>query len=184
MEHANTGNLADQTELEQEIFQLMSQAFIRMDTADMHLMRRFGLTISQSWALVHLGDAKGRSLSELAHLLICDKSNVTSIVDKFEQDGLAMRERGKDGDRRYTRVILTQQGQQMRKTVMQARAYMIRERLRSLNKQELSQLHNALQQLATLLNTQYEKDEEAQIVEQAFEQHSTFEPTATLSNLV
>ena len=175
MEHANTNNLTERADLTQEIYQLISQSFIRIDTADMYLMRRFGLTILQSWALVHLGNAEGRSLSELAHLLICDKSNVTSIVDKFEQDGLAVRKRGKAGDRRYTPVILTERGQQMRKTVMQARAYMIHERLKSLNEQEISQLHNALQQLATLLHTQYEQDEEMQILERAFER------TATLS---
>lgn len=181
MEHAITNDLADRADLTQEIYQLISQSFIRMDTADMYLMRHFGLTISQSWALVHLGDPEGRSLSELAHLLICDKSNVTSIVDKFEQDDLAERKRGKAGDRRYTRVILTERGQQMRKAVMQARAYMIHERLKSLNEQEVNQLHSVLQQLATLLHTQYEQSEEMQIVERAFEQSDTFEQATTLS---
>jgi len=60
-------------------------------------MRHFGLTITQFWALVHLEDEEGRSLSELANLLICDKSNVTSIVDKMEEMGLAERKRGKAG---------------------------------------------------------------------------------------
>ncbi len=181
MEHANTNDLADRADLTQEIYQLISQSFIRMDTADMYLMRRFGLTILQSWALVHLGDLEGRSLSELAHLLICDKSNVTSIVDKFEQDGLAVRKRGKVGDRRYIPVILTERGQQMREAVMQARAYMIHERLKLLNEQEVNQLHSVLQQFATLLHTQYEQGEEVQIVERAFEQGRILDQATTLS---
>jgi hypothetical protein len=65
--------------LEQEIYRLISDAFIQLDTCDQQLMRRFGLTVTQSWALVHLGDPEGRSLSELARLLICDKSNVTLV---------------------------------------------------------------------------------------------------------
>ena len=177
MEHDDTSNPAT---LAQEIYRLLSQSFIRLDTADMYLMRRFGLTLSQSWALVHLGNPQGRSLSELAQLLICDKSNVTGIVDKFEQDGLAVRKRGKDGDRRYTRVILTEQGHHMRTVVMQAREYMIYERLKTLSQQEMLSLHQSLQQLATLLNTQYEQDEEAQIVERAFERSIPVEQNTAL----
>lgn len=166
MEHADMGNLA------QEVYQLISQAFIRLDISDINLMRRFGLTITQSWALVHLGDSEGRSLSELAQLLMCDKSNVTSIVDKLEEDGLAIRKRGKAGDRRYTRVVLTEQGHQLRHTTMRARAMLIRARLQDLAPQDIEQLYRSLQPLATLLTSQYEQDEETRIIERTFEQNT------------
>jgi DNA-binding MarR family transcriptional regulator len=162
MEHASTGGL------EQEVYQLLSHSFIRLDTTDMYLMRRFGLTLTQSWALVYLDNSEGRSLSELASLLVCDKSNVTSIVDKLEKDGFAARKHGKAGDRRYTRVILTDAGHQLRNAVMSARAAMVRERLQTLAPQDLHRIHHALQELATLLNSQYEQGEEPQIVEHAF----------------
>src|SRR5712691_6565963 len=103
--------------LKQEVYRLISKSFIDLDEGDRQLMRRFGLTVTQYWALVHLDDAQGRSLGELAHLLLCDKSNVTSIVDKLEEAELARRERGKAGDRRYTRVVLTARGQQLRNTL-------------------------------------------------------------------
>ena len=166
--------------LEQDIYQLISQSFIRLDTGDQHLMRRFGLTLTQSWALVHLADPDGRSLSELAQLLICDKSNVTSIVDKLEEDGLATRKRGKAGDRRYTRVVLTEQGRQLRKTIMIAREHMIQERLKTIDMSTLYTLHESLQQLAETLNTQFAQDEEAVIIEHAFEQSSA----ASLPNVL
>ncbi len=158
------------TDLKHDIYQLISQSFIRLDTADQQLMRRFGLTLTQSWALVHLADPEGRSLSELAQLLICDKSNVTSIVDKLEEDGLATRKRGKAGDRRYTRVILTEQGHQLRKTVMLAREHMIQERLKTIDLNILHTLHESLQQLTSTLTTQFVQDEEPVIIEHAFEQ--------------
>ncbi len=164
MEHAEMG------ELEQEVYQLISQSFIRLDTSDHLLMRRFGLTLTQSWALVHLAEPEGRSLSELAHLLICDKSNVTSIVDKLEEDGLAERKRGKAGDRRYTRVVLTEQGHQLRRSVMSAREYMVRKRLQVLNPEELYKLRDSLKRLVTLLISQFDNDKETQIIDAAFEQ--------------
>lgn len=167
------------TDLEQHIYQLISQSFIRLDTTDQHLMRRFGLTLTQSWALVHLAEPEGRSLSELAQLLICDKSNVTGIVDKLEEDGLATRKRGKAGDRRYTRVILTEQGHQLRKTIMIARKHMIQERLKTIEADTLHNIHQSLQQLTSTLNTQFVQGEEPEIIEHAFEQsHSAALPNA------
>jgi len=154
--------------LEQEVYNLISLSFIRLDMGDQHLMRRLGLTLTQSWALVHLSDPEGRSLSELANLLICDKSNVTSVVDKLEEEGLAERKRGKAGDRRYTRVVLTQQGHALRETVIRAREYMIRERLHNIANTDLRQLHALLQQVAQNLTAQYGRDEEAKIIEKAY----------------
>ncbi len=49
-----------------------------------------------------------------------------SIADKLEENGLAVRKRSKAGDRRYTRVVLTERGQQLRRAVIAAREYMIR----------------------------------------------------------
>lgn len=160
-------------DLEQEIYQLLSQSFMRLDTGDHQLMRKFGLTLTQSWALVHLGDTEGRSLSELAQLLICDKSNVTSIVDKLEDDGLAVRKRGKAGDRRYTRVVLTEQGHQLRQAIIAAREHMIRERFRPLNEHEQRQIHNALQKLTIMLKSQFEHGKETQIIQHTFAQYNT-----------
>lgn len=145
--------------LEQEVARLISRVFIHLDDSDRQLMRMFGLTVTQYWALVHLEDGEGRSLSELANLLICDKSNVTSIVDKLEAAGLAERKHGKAGDRRYTRVVLTQQGQQLRKSVMTAREHLVESRLRSLGIDELQQLNLSLQHVADVLQAQFDGNE-------------------------
>ncbi len=155
--------------LELEIYRLISDAFIQLDTCDQQLMRRFGLTVTQSWALVHLGDLEGRSLSELARLLICDKSNVTGIVDKLEESGLAVRKRGKAGDRRYTRVVLTAQGQHLRNAIISAREYMIKARLGVFKAHDLLKLYTSLQQLTETLRAQFEADEIPQIIENAVE---------------
>ncbi len=158
------------SELEQEVYNLISLSFIRLDMGDQHLMRRLGLTLTQSWALVHLSNPEGRSLSELANLLICDKSNVTSVVDKLEEEGLAERKRGKAGDRRYTRVVLTEQGHALRETVIRARDHMVRERLRNIASSDLHQLRTLLQQVAQNLTMQYNRDEETKIIEDAYKQ--------------
>lgn len=158
---------------EQEVYELISQSFIHLDTCDQQLMKRFGLTVTQSWALVHLENPEGRSLSELANMLSCDKSNVTGIVDKLEEVGLAERKRGKAGDRRYTRVVLTEQGHKLRRAVMAARENMVKERLGALKAPELDQLHHSLQRLVDLLQYQLDHNEVPQIIERSIEQSNT-----------
>jgi DNA-binding MarR family transcriptional regulator len=158
------------TRLEQEVTRLISRVFIHLDDSDRQLMKHFGLTTTQFWALVHLEDAEGRSLSELANLLICDKSNVTSIVDKMEEMGLAERKRGKAGDRRYTRVVLTPEGRELRNRSIVARERLIENRLGVLNRDILYQLFSPLQQLADALQTQFDNNDVVDIIEASIDQ--------------
>ncbi len=134
----------ERLELEKEVSQFLAQSFLELDEGERQLMKRFGLTLTQYWALVHLKNEEGRSLSELADLLICDKSNVTSVVDKLEESGLAERKRGKAGDRRYIRVVLTPQ-------------------------EILQQLREPLQQLARTLQAQFKNNEVPTMIENSIE---------------
>jgi len=159
------------TQIELEIARLVSSVFIHLDECDRQITRRFGLTTTQYWALVHLEDPQGRSLSELAALLICDKSNVTSVVDKLEEVGLAERKRGKAGDRRYTRVVLTGEGQALRRQVKAAREHIIFTRLRPLGTASLQQLYETLQQFHSLLGAQFTSGEVPALIEHAINQN-------------
>jgi DNA-binding MarR family transcriptional regulator len=156
-------------ELEREISQYITQAFLELDDGEQQLMKRFGLTLTQYWALVHLNDAEGRSLSELADLLICDKSNMTSVVDKLEERGLAERNRGKAGDRRYIRVVLTPEGKQLRNVLMFVQDHFLSLRLQSINVENLQQLREPLRQLASTLQAQSRKNEVSNMLEHAIE---------------
>lgn len=132
-------------------YQLLSQAFIELDDGDRRFLRLltptlpgvlddYLLTIPHFWALVHLGRPEGRTMAELATLLICDKSNVTPIVDKLEQLGWAERVRGKAGDRRYTRVVLSEIGRAVRRRVVHAHDLWVKQRLSVLNSVQLDDL--------------------------------------------
>lgn len=136
-------------------YRLLSQAFIELDDGDRRFLRLltpllpgvpddYTLTIPHFWALVHLGEPEGRTMAELATLLICDKSNVTPIVDKLEQLAWAGRIRGKAGDRRYTRVVLTNAGRAVRGHVMRAHDAWVKRRLSALDDAQLDQLTELL----------------------------------------
>jgi len=159
----------ERLELEQEISQFLAQSFLELDEGERQLMKPFGLTLTQYWALVHLKNEEGRSLSELADLLICDKSNVTSVVDKLEESGLAVRKRGKAGDRRYIRVVLTPQGQQLRSILIATQERLLRMRFQALDVEILQQLREPLKQLASILQAQFKNNEVATMIENSIE---------------
>lgn len=163
--HMNKVDDTERLELEKEISQFLAQSFLELDEGERQLMKRFGLTLTQYWALVHLKNEEGRSLSELADLLICDKSNVTSIVDKFEESGLAERQPGKNGDRRYIRVVLTPQGQQLRTVLIAAQERLLEMRFQSLTVEALQKLREPLQQLASTLQAQFKNNEIPTLIE-------------------
>lgn len=159
-------------QVELEISQLIASIFINLDESDRQLTKRFGLTITQYWALIHLEHPEGHSLGELAALLICDKSNITSVVDKLEAAGLAERQQGKAGDRRYTRVVLTRQGQQLRRQVKAARTHIITTRLQPIGQEALGRLAQLLHQVDALFKAQFASgDGPALIVQAIAQQH-------------
>src|SRR5260221_1466407 len=111
------------------------------------------LTIPHFWALVHLGVPGGRAMVELAEVLLCDKSNVTAIVDKLEERGWATRVRGKAGDRRFTSVVLTAEGERVRELVVRAHDEWVNTRFAGLTEAQLSQIAAVLDVLRPGLQT-------------------------------
>jgi DNA-binding MarR family transcriptional regulator len=148
------------------VYHLLSQAFIEMDAGDKRFLAAlspvtrigrdaaspddagdnddYALTNPHFWALVHLEPDDGRTMAELARLLICDKSNVTKIVDKLEDLGWAQRMPGKGGDRRYMRVVLTAEGRGVRERVIAAHAEWVHRRFSVFTPEQLEQLEALL----------------------------------------
>jgi DNA-binding MarR family transcriptional regulator len=82
--------------------------------------RRFALTAAefelhpaQAGALMHLDDAVGLPMHEMASRLACDNSNVTGLVDRLQARGLVMRQPSEQ-DRRVKHIALTPAGVALR----------------------------------------------------------------------
>src|SRR5438309_383260 len=75
----------------------------------MALGQEFELAPQQIAAMKILGERGAIPMSELAAALHCDSSNVTGIVDRLEQRGLAER-RSAANDRRVKLLELTDRG--------------------------------------------------------------------------
>lgn len=75
----------------------------------------FDLAPQQMIALRVLGSGP-RKMGELARVLACDNSNVTGITDRLEEHGL-VRRTSADGDRRVRLLVLTEEGEKVRREI-------------------------------------------------------------------
>jgi DNA-binding MarR family transcriptional regulator len=154
-------------DLRLEIYRLIGRLFIYLEATDRQLMNQFNLSVTQYWALVYLEDPEGLPLSELAFFLMRNKSSMTGLVDKLEKEGLAIRRPGKNGDRRYTRVALTEQGQRLRRQVIASHDYLINRRLERLPDEGLRELRTLLQELSDEFQSQHENGKTPGLIEDA-----------------
>jgi DNA-binding MarR family transcriptional regulator len=65
------------------------------------------------WALERAHEGQLR-MHELAHHMVISRSNLTRLLDKLEEAGLATRERSSE-DRRGAHAVITAQGRKLRK---------------------------------------------------------------------
>lgn len=117
--------------------------FLLGDDIDRQLFSRFALTVRQYHLLNWLNKRGQASLSELALLLLCDKSNVTGIVRRLVAAHLI--EKVPSADRRFTMVCLTPDGKRIHDQAETALMASIEARFHCIPESE----HEQLQQLLT-----------------------------------
>jgi len=98
-------------DLSPDVYRLINEVFLLGDDIDRQLFGHFKLTVRQ-YHLLNWLDARGPAgLTELAQLLLCDKSNVTHIARRLLAANLI--EKVPDEDRRFTVVRLTTAGRKI-----------------------------------------------------------------------
>jgi DNA-binding MarR family transcriptional regulator len=98
-----------------QAWSLMHWLMISNKARFMAINQEFDLAPQQAIALRILG-AGPRPMGELAKYLMCDSSNVTGITDRLEERGLVRRTLS-DQDRRVKLLVLTEEGESLRKEI-------------------------------------------------------------------
>jgi DNA-binding MarR family transcriptional regulator len=94
-------------------WELMYQVFKSSKPYMETIASAFDMTPQQVYALKQLSPDRPSTMSELATMLGCDASNVTSLVDRLESRGFVER-RAADRDRRVKALLLTSAGQELK----------------------------------------------------------------------
>lgn len=95
------------------LYNVLKEIFLLLDDGDRRLLSTYNLTVPRFYALIHLGDNPGLSVSELSTLMFCDKSNVTRLVQGLEAENLVQRRPHKH-DGRIKCLSLTSAGEELR----------------------------------------------------------------------
>jgi DNA-binding MarR family transcriptional regulator len=96
-----------------QFYDLIKELFLILDDGDRQLFSQFDLTATRYYALIHINEEPGISLSQLSDRLLCDKSNITRIIKSMESEGLVCR-RPHERDGRALRLYLTERGRELR----------------------------------------------------------------------
>ena len=133
----------DTTGVEHEVYQALQRVFLLLDDCDRRFFSEYGLSSRQYWALQALDENQGRPMMDLSRLLFTDKSNVTSIVDRLEATGLAVRSAASN-DRRVILVKLTEEGLRLRDLVREQHDTRVRHLMGTLAREDLLEMCDLL----------------------------------------
>lgn len=99
------------------LFHVLNQVDLRRERVMQDMVRPYNLTVSQSRALIYLGlRSNGAAMTELAQILVIDRTSLTRTMDKLVAAGLVERCEA-EHDRRVTRIALTEEGERVRRTL-------------------------------------------------------------------
>ena len=132
------------------VYSLLKEIYLIIDDGDRHLLSRFNLTPSRYYALVHIGNDPGMSLSKLSASMLCDKSNATRIIKGLEAEGLVTK-RPHETDGRTIRLYLSDTGLALREKALDAHQSYNQHRFAEVARVEQDHLVNRLVQLKSVL---------------------------------
>ena len=128
-----------------EAWRLITNLFVSRKREFPNIAAEFGLNPGAMNALLFLEPGEPKPMGALADAWKCDASNVTWLVDRLEERGLA--ERVADpSDRRVRNVALTRKGQKLR-VLIEQRFFEPPDELRKLSANDLANLRRILHKL-------------------------------------
>lgn len=87
----------------------LESAYALIDILDQEMQAERGLSIRSYDLLLHLDEADGLAMNQIAERILFSKSGLTRVIDRMEEEGLVRRERP-PSDRRVVRVYITPKG--------------------------------------------------------------------------
>jgi len=105
--------------LRDNLYWMLLQVAFRSKHGLMKLAEKHDLTVVQLHSLGVMNPGEPIPMNMLSNLLLCDASNVTGIVDRLLLQGYIKREENPK-DRRVKMITLTETGESLRATLLEA----------------------------------------------------------------
>jgi DNA-binding MarR family transcriptional regulator len=130
-----------------KIVRPLVEASVAFARADRRHIKSLRLTPSQFDVIATLGDTDGMTCSELSAHTLVTKGTLTGVLDRLAEKGLIRRDAVK-GDRRFTKILLTDKGTTLFKKTFGAHIAFLRPFVeRALTQQEVDVARSLLLRL-------------------------------------
>lgn len=103
-----------------------------IDNGDRQVLNQFSLTVLRYYALKHIQENPGISLTNLSTLMLNDKSSTTRLIRSMQEEGLVQRYRS-ESDRRTYCLYLSELGKQLYQRASEAHNAYIQDRYSNLD---------------------------------------------------
>jgi MarR family transcriptional regulator, organic hydroperoxide resistance regulator len=133
--------------------QALRRVFKAIQDYSQDVSDRLGITGPQLWALKTVFQTDGLSQTELSKKMYLHPSTVSGVVDRLENKGYVVRDRGIQ-DRRVIKVRLTAEGKNLAKKAPNPAQGKLIHGLRKLKKAELEIVHNSVQKLVEIVEAE------------------------------
>lgn len=133
-----------------EIVRTLHRIFQTVDLFSRRMLRRFGVTGPQLWALRAIQASDSLTMSELAERMYLHASTVSGIVDRLEAGGLVRRRRS-PADRRSVRLEITSRGRRILYEAPEPPRSKVVAGLRRLSGRDVRALRRAVRRLSRLM---------------------------------
>jgi len=136
-----------------EIMQSLRRIFKAIQQYSEQVLKEFGVTGPQLWALRIIYQESQLSMGELSERMCLHMSTVSGVVDRLEQKGYVERNREKP-DRRVVKISLTKKGKRVVQRAPEAAQGKLLHGLESLSRQEVKGIHASLDKVVRLMEIQ------------------------------
>lgn len=144
------------------LYSALVKTIFLVDDTNQRFFEQFGLGTTRFYALIHIADNPGISMSLLSERLLCSKGNTTRVVRSLETAALI--ERVEDSqDSRAVRLFITPPGKAMLEKIIPAYEAFGLQRFASLSPSGRSELKVSLDRLNTHLESLLPSREAADI---------------------
>lgn len=138
----------DTTALAAQNYRLLSMLNLLGADGDQRLFQQYGLSAARFYLLGHLEAHGSLTATDLCHLLLCDKANVTRLINGLEKEGLVIRQPDKTDGRR-TFITSTVSGKKRWAQAAKAHQTLNQNRFKHLTAEESQVLEKLLARLKT-----------------------------------
>jgi len=136
-----------------EIMQSLRRIFKAIQHYSEQVLKKFGVTGPQLWAL-RVIDWEGQlSMGELSERMYLHISTVSGVVDRLEAKGYVERTRERT-DRRVVKISLTKAGKRVVQRAPEAAQGKLLHGLESLSRREVRGIHSTLNKVVRLMEIQ------------------------------